>query len=445
MPIKELPLRKEIAYASGMMGWSVMTNIIIVMLPYFYLPPNHSGLFPLVPQLLVFGAFNILSLIAASGRLFDAFYDPFIASVSDGSNHPKGRRIPIMRYAIIPAVIFCTLIFCPLVDTESTQNAWWLTLMLICFFMSVTTYIIPYNALLAEMAHTPQKKVKLSTFQQVGFVMGMILSALTNNFADLIQEFFHVTARMHALQYTIFGLSIFSGTAMLMPVIFIDEKQYSKGKPTHIALLSAIKNTFRNVNFKYYLISDFAYYTALSIISSGLLYFVTVLLKLPESNGGMFMGIMVVLSLLFYPFINYGAKRFGRKALVMAAFAVLSLIFVTIYFLGRLPFSPFMQMMILVVCASFPLASLGILPNAILADIAQKDTEETGENHEGMFFAVKYLFVKLGQTLGIGVFAMLTIYGKDPGNDFGLRLNGVVGFVLCIFALLFFSRFKEDK
>jgi len=102
-------------------------------------------------------------------------------------------------------------------------------------------------------------------------------------------------------------------------------------------------------------------------------------------------------------------------------------------------------MMILVVCASFPLASLGILPNAILADIAQKDTEETGENHEGMFFAVKYLFVKLGQTLGIAVFAMLTIYGKDPGNDFGLRLNGVVGFVLCIFALLFFSRFKEDK
>jgi len=68
-----------------------------------------------------------------------------------------------------------------------------------------------------------------------------------------------------------------------------------------------------------------------------------------------------------------------------------------------------------------------------------------GENHEGMFFAVKYLFVKLGQTLGIAVFAMLTIYGKDPGNDFGLHLNGVVGFVLCIFALLFFSRFKEDK
>jgi GPH family glycoside/pentoside/hexuronide:cation symporter len=445
MPIKELPLRKEFAYAAGMMGWSTMTNIIIVMLPYFYLPPNNSGLTPLVPQLLVFGAFNILSLIAASGRLFDAFYDPFIALVSDGSENPKGRRIPIMRYAIIPAVIFCGMIFHPLQKAETTANAWWLTLMLICFFMSVTTYIIPYNALLAEMAHTPEKKVKLSTFQQVGFVMGMIMSALTNNFADLIQDIFQVHERMEALQYTIYGLSVFSGIAMALPVLFIREKDYTKGKPTHIALLPAIKSTFRNTNFKYYLISDFSYYTALSIISSGLLYFVTVLLRLPQSNGGMFMGIMVVLSLLFYPFINYGARKFGRKALVMTAFGVLSLIFVTIYSLGHLPFPPRAQMFLLVIFASFPLAALGILPNAILADIAQKDTEETGENHEGMFFAVKYLFVKLGQTLGIAVFAMLTIYGKDPGNDFGLRLNGVVGFVLCILALLFFSRFKEEQ
>ncbi|MHA4896798.1 MFS transporter [Pedobacter sp. PWIIR3] len=445
MPIKQLPLRKQIAYASGMMGWSMMSNIIIVMLPYFYLPPNNSGLTPLVPQLLVFGAFNILSLIAASGRLFDALYDPFIASVSDGSKNPQGRRIPIMRYAILPAVIFCSLVFYPIVKGESVINGWWLTFVLAGFFISVTTYIIPYNALLAELTHTPDQKVKLSTYQQVGFVLGMIVAALVNNYADLIQNYFGVADRSLALQYTIWILSIFAGLVMILPVIFINEKEYTEAKPTHIDLIPAIKNTFRNKNFKYYLISDFAYYIALSIISSGLLFFVTVLLKLPDSDGGKFMGVMVILSLLFYPFINYGAKKFGKKSLVLWAFVVLCLIFVTIYFLGKLPFPPAMQMLMLVTLASFPLAALGILPNAILADIAQQDTAETGENHEGMFFAVKYLFVKLGQTLGIAIFAMLTVYGKDPGDDYGLRLNGVVGFALCVLALLFFSRFKEPK
>ena len=445
MPIQTLPYKKKIAYAAGMMGWSIMTNIIIVMLPYFYLPPNNSGLTPLVPQLLLFGAFNILSIIAASGRLFDAAYDPFIASVSDSSKNPKGRRFPIMKWAILPAVIFCSLVFYPLVRGESTTNAWWLVFVLAGFFVSVTTYIIPYNALLAELTHTAEEKVKLSTLQQVGFVLGMILGALCNNFADLIQAFFHVTSRFEALQYTIWCLAIFSGIVMLLPIIFIKENNYVDSKPTHIPLFPAIKNTFRNANFKYYLISDFAYYTALSLMSSGLLYYVTVLLGLPDSDGGKFMGIMVFLSLLFYPFINGASKKFGKKTLVLFAFGILSLIFVTIFFFGKLPFSPSNQMYILVIFASFPLAALGILPNAILADIAQKDTLETGENHEGMFFAVKYLFVKLGQTIGIAVFAMLTIYGKDPGNDYGLRLNGVVGFVLCVVALLFFTRFKETK
>ena len=72
MPALQFPLRKQIAYACGMIGWSIMTNIIIVMLPYFYLPPSNAGLTPLIPQLMLFGVLNILSVIAASGRFVDA-------------------------------------------------------------------------------------------------------------------------------------------------------------------------------------------------------------------------------------------------------------------------------------------------------------------------------------------------------------------------------------
>lgn len=445
MPVEKLPFSKQIAYAAGMTGWSIMTNLIIVMLPYFYLPPSNSGLIPLVPQLLLFGVLNIMSVIAASGRFVDAVFDPFIASLSDKSNNKNGRRIPFMKWAILPAIVFCALTFYPPVKGESTQNAIWLTFMLIFFFMSVTTYIIPYNALLPELTSTAAGKVKLSSFQQVGFVIGMILGALVNNFADLIQHFFHVTQRDSAVQYTICGLCLFAGIIMLVPVLAINEKKYSDSKPSHLPLLPAISQTFSNRNFKYYLISDFSFYMALSIISSGLLFFITVLLRLPESMGGLLMFTMVVVSLLFYPLINYLAKKIGKKPIVLFSFGLLSLIFIAIYFLGKFPISAKAQIYILMLSASFPLASLGILPNAILAEIAQHDAKETGENREGMFFAVKYLFVKLGQTLGIGLFAFLTVYGKDPGNDHGLRLNGLCGFILCLLAIVFFSRFREVR
>jgi len=445
MPVAKLPFRKQIAYAAGMMGWSIMWNIIIVMLPYFYLPPSNSHLIPLMPQLMVFGLFNIMSIIMASGRLVDAITDPLIALLSDKSTNPKGRRLPFMKWAVAPAALFCCLTFCPLSMSESVHNAYWLMFTLIGFFMMATAYIIPYNALLPEMTETGEEKVKLSSFQQIGFVLGMIFSALVNNFADLIQHSFHVPSRNNALQYTIWGLCIFAGLVMMIPVFTIDEKKYSSSKPSHLPLLEAISKTFRNRNFKYYLISDFSYYMALSIITSGLLFFVTVLLGLPQSEGGLFVGIMVVVSVMFYPLINIITAKFGKKPLVLFSFGLLSLIFVTIYFLGKLPFTPHQQIYAMVICAAFPLASLGILPNAILAEIAQQDAEKTGENHEGMFFAVKYLFVKLGQTIGGALFIFLTVYGKDPGNDYGLRLNGICGFALCVLAVIFFSRFREVK
>jgi glycoside/pentoside/hexuronide:cation symporter, GPH family len=446
MPVEKLPFNKQIAYACGMIGWSIMSNIIIVMLPYFYLPPSGSGLAPFVPQLLLFGVLNIMSVIAASGRLVDAVFDPFIASLSDKSNNKNGRRIPFMKFGILPTAIFCGLTFFPLVKAESMYNAYWLAFTLVCFFMGFTTYIIPYNALLPELTNTAAERVKLSSFQQVGFVIGIIISAMVNNFADLVQRFFNVPNRDSAVQYTIWGLCAFAAIIMLVPVLAIDERKYIVNKkPAALPILQSIRKTFSQRNFKYYLISDFSFYMALSIISSGLLFFVTVLLHLPASMGGLLMGVMVITSLMFYPLINYLSKKIGKKPIVLFSFALLSIIFVAIYFLGKFPLPPKVQVYALVLGAAFPLASLGILPNAILAEIAEKDAKETGENREGMFFAVKFLFVKLGQTLGIALFAFLTVYGKDPGNDHGLRLNGICGFVLCLIAFIFFTRFRENR
>jgi GPH family glycoside/pentoside/hexuronide:cation symporter len=237
MLVAKFPFRKQIAYACGMIGWSIMSNLIIVMLPYFFLPPNNARLTPFIPQLLLFGVVNIMSVITVSGRFVDALFDPFVASFSDKSKNPQGRRIPFMKWAILPAVLFCCLTFCPLVKGESVTNAIWLAFTMICFFMSFTTYIIPYNALLPELARTSAEKVKLSSFQQVGFVLGMILAGLVNNYADLVQRFFHIQNRDSAVQYSIWGLCAFSGVVMLIPVLFINEKKYSNSVPSHTPLL----------------------------------------------------------------------------------------------------------------------------------------------------------------------------------------------------------------
>ena len=105
------------------MGWSILTNIIGVLLIYFYLPPEHSGLVTLLAQVTLLGVLNLPSVITIAGRLADAFYDPFIGQASDRSRNPQGRRIPFMKWSILPAAVFCILVFRPIDPEVSMANA----------------------------------------------------------------------------------------------------------------------------------------------------------------------------------------------------------------------------------------------------------------------------------------------------------------------------------
>jgi len=239
-----------------------------------------------------------------------------------------------------------------------------------------------------------------------------------------------------------FGLA---GIFMAITVFAIDEKKYCVSKPHSVPMKMALKQTLTNKRFLLFIVADFSYFIAVTIITSGLLYFVTVLLQLPETLGNKLMITMVLVSFIFYPVVNYFSKKIGKKIIVIVSFALLSLVFLGIYFLGKGNVNAELQIYSLIILAAIPLASLNILPNAILAEIIEKDTIDTQTNKEGIYFAVRYFFVKIAQTFGIALFAMFLLYGKDVGNDYGIRLSGLLGFVLCLLAAIIFTRFKEKR
>ena len=445
MQIQKLPHTKQLLYGFGMMGWSIMINLISVILVYLYLPPESSGLPKLITQVVIFGVFNVIALITASGRLVDAFVDPFIAQMSDGSKNPKGRRIPMMKWAIIPSLIFCCLIFHPLKHEESSLNIFWLVFALVGFYISSTTYIIPYNALLPELAPTAKDKVRMSTFQSIGYVVGIGISSNVFNLTDTLQSSFQIAERIVALQISVIMMALCAGIFMLITVLSINEKKYSVSVPSAVPLKKALFQTLRNKNFLLFIVADFSYFIAVTIITSGLMYFVTVLLPLHESVGNKLMITMVLVSFIFYPGVNYLAGKIGKKIIIVISLGLLSLVFLGVFFLGKAEINPLVQIYSLIAFAAIPLASLNILPNAILAEIIEKDSLDTKENKEAIYFAVRYFFVKIAQTFGIALFAMFLIYGKDVGNDFGIRLNGILGFVLCCLAALIFTQFKEHS
>ena len=391
---------------------------------------------------MILGIFNLIALVTASGRLVDAIYDPFIAQFSDQSKNPKGRKIPLMKWAIVPSFVFCVLIFFPLSKTESVLNVVWLSVTLVLFYVSSTTYIIPYNALLPELAHDSTSQVRLSTWQSAGYVLGIGVAANAFNIAISLKETLHLDI-LHALQITVITLAGVGALCMLIPVISINELKYAAKKPHAVPMRQALAETLQNKNFLLFIVADFSYFIGITIIAAGLMFFVTVLCQLPETTGNKLMITLVLVSFLFYPLTNLLARKIGKKKIVVACLLLLGMVFLGVYFLGSPNIDSRVQIFSLIAFAAIPFAALNILPNAIVAEIIEKDIEDTGENKEAIYFAVRYFFVKIAQTIGIAVFAMLLNFGKEVGDDSGIRMNGLVGFGLCVVAALVFTRFRE--
>lgn len=444
-PVEDLSFGRQMAYAIGQLGWSTLVNIIGLMLVYFYVPPDDAGIPFLITQVVFLGILNAVSLIAASGRLVDAITDPLIASFSDRSTHKRGRRIPFMLAGAFPAALFCFLMFVPPAGEISGWNILWLVIVQALFYTFLTAYVTPYFALLPEMGHTSNQRLNLSTWISITYALGIIVAAQTPLLADVFQSALGLSSRMTAFQAAIGALAVFAFLLMLVPTIFLDERRYCQSKPSSVPFFAALRQTFRNPHFIYYVIADFAYFMGLAIINTGLLFYITVLLSLPEALVGSLLAIMVLSSFVFYPLVNLLARKVGKKILVVISFLAMSFVFLGIYFFGKFPLSPEAQAYMLILFYSVPLAFLSVLPNAILADIAGHDALKTGEAKEGMYFAARTLMQKFGQTLGIFLFAALLTLGKDPGNDLGIRLSGIVGFVLCFSAGVIFTRYQENR
>ena len=168
------------------------------------------------------------------------------------------------------------------------------------------------------------------------------------------------------------------------------------------------------------------------------------LLKLPETMFmPMFVG-MTAMSLVFYVPVNLITRKTGKKKMVVFAFAMFTITYLFTTFSGDLyGISGLVQGIIMVVCGSLPMAIFGILPQSMVADIAEYDGEKTGENRQGMFFAARTFCFKMGQSLAMLLFTSLATMGE--GTGLGYRIVAGLAAILCLVGgiILFFFNEKE--
>lgn len=464
--MKRLTKKQMRIFAVGQLGWSILSGIISAWFVTFYLPTQgdiEGGASQyIVPGLVIGGFLTVLGLITALSRVFDAVTDPWIASMSDRSTNKRGRRIPFMQAAAIPLSVVTVLLFCAPIDMISSWNIVWISVFVVLFYLFMTMYCTPYNALISEFGKTQDDRMYISTAISLTFFAGTMLAYTPFVFAGMIRG-----SVGFAWSYRIcfIVLALIACVCMLIPTFLLKEKEFVDTKPTNANMMKSLGATFRNASFRTFVGSDIMYWVGLTLFQTGLPFFVKVSMKIDESYTMIFLGGMTVLSAVFYPFVSKMVKKFGKKKLVIFGFLGLAVAYVIAALIGILGTAENPGLLgigtvpgvvfgaAICIIAAFPMALLGIIPQSIVADVAEADGIETGENREGMFFAARTFAMKFGQSLAMLVFTSLAIIGTTQNtnsNDItastlGMTIVGFVAVAFCVLGAVILAFYNEKK
>ncbi|MBQ5744646.1 MAG: MFS transporter, partial [Ruminococcus sp.] len=273
--MKRLTKRQMRIFAVGQLGWSTLSGIISAWFVTFYLPTqndiNSGAVQFIVPGLVIGGFLTVLGLITALSRVFDAVTDPLIASLSDRSTNKRGRRIPFMQYAAIPLSLVTVLLFCAPVEAISGWNIVWISIFIVLFYLFMTMYCTPYNALISEFGKTQDDRMYISTAISLTFFAGTMLAYTPFAFAGMLRG-----AVGFAWSYRIcfIVLAVIACICMLVPTFFLKEKEFVDTKPSKANMFKSLAATFRNGNFRTFVFSDIMYWVGLTLFQTGLPFFV---------------------------------------------------------------------------------------------------------------------------------------------------------------------------
>ncbi len=425
-------------FAVGQFGWSLLSGIITNWLVYYYTDET-AGIFAgNITTGTLFLGITLFGLITMVGRIFDAVTDPIIASWSDRASFKGGRRIPFMRAIAIPFAVVTSMVFILPQSSNRHLNDALVFITLILFYLFMTIYCTPYNALISELGSDQKNRINVSTYISFTYIAGLSVSYLIPNIAALFEG---ILGRENSVRFAIGLMCALAAAAMIIPALLIKERDYIDSKPVKTSAFKSLFKSFSNKQFARFVVSDVIYFFAITLFQTGLPFYETKLMNVPDTMTFTLTVIMTVVSLLLYPVINRLAPKFGKKRIVIVGFFAYAIVFMLASICGE----GIAWGILIAVCAGIPMAILGILPQAVVADIAEADAYKSGEERSGMFFAARTFAMKMGQAISMLIFTSVVSSFTSNGstNPFGYRLTAIIATVCCLFGAVLFFFYNE--
>jgi len=421
---EKISKKTKVFYGIGDLGNAVVNSAIQFFLMKFY---TDGAL--ILPAL----AGNALLI----GKIWDAINDPLFGWITDRTKSRFGKRRVFMLFGAIPLGIAIALLW----FVPTTDKVWafvWIALTFMLFDTVWTLTNVPYYALTSELTDDYDERSSLTTYRMVMAVPAYLVGAALT---PAIVGLFALQRTGYAFIGIVYG--ILAAVALLISASGFRERQGLAISKPEASPFKSFKVALKNKPFVWLCLTYFVVNISFAFIKILMVYYIEYQL-LMKAETTLVMGLMLVCVTISLPFWQW----VGRKMDKGPAYALGMLVggaAVVITFL--LPHSATPLIYIVSVLAGFGFSAQWIFPWAMVADVADYDRVESGQQRSGMYYGVWGLATKISEALALAAVGwILTGFGYVPNVEqtplalLGIRLFfGLVpaGFIFVALPFLF--------
>ncbi|MGD2037542.1 MAG: MFS transporter [Desulfobacterales bacterium] len=416
-----------ILYNMAGFSFNVYDTILYAWLPYFYAPPQDSGLTQYIPL-------AAIGIILAGGRILDAVSDVLIGYLSDRTRSRWGRRKPYIF--ISTPILFVAFIFVwlPPVAGNHPVNVISLSVVLFFYYWGYTGVLVPWFAVLPEMSDQNSERVKIASIGVIIGVLGALVGGgLSGSLFQKLGAFPMALilggAAFIAGELTLFGIKErFSGTT---------------GAQT-MGFFKVVKETFADRQVLSFALMVMFVQLTYQLMLMNVPYTTTLILGRKEADASVLMAEVIILMAAATPMWYWLLKKFPKRQVFRVIILAMITGFIFNFFIGfSKALSPMIQAMLIFPVTAIPLGGMFVAVLGIIADLTDYDQLKSGQRREAIYYGIYGIVRKTGWALCSLILAgVFSAFGYSAENPLGVRVIWLICALSCLIGLLFFIPYK---
>jgi len=394
MPPARLPRRIKLIYGSADLGFSLLSTILGAYFAIFL--TDVVGVSPGIAAAAIF-----------VGRSWDYINDPIFGHLTDRTRTRWGRRRPYLLIGPIPfALSFLMLWWIPPWHS-SLGLAVYYALAYVVFDAAATMIYMPYFALTPELASDYDERTSLTTYRSFFSILGSLLAF---TLPLMIVGAFTPENAPHMLSMAaLFGLISIVPFFLLFFVARERPEYMQQERPGLRQSLRAARN---NRPFVVGMLIFLLTWVSVEIVQATLLFFIKYVAQ-REAQSDVLMAAIFVTAIAALPLWQWVSGRWSKRQAYIAGIAFWAVVQLAIVTIGPATGMPLILTMCVLAGAGVSAAHL--IPWAMIPDAIEWGEWQTGERHEGMFYSLATLMLKVASSLAIPLaLLLLEVTGYVP-------------------------------